>query len=146
MALREHPLMLAKHASRSIRASPLLKTSPFVRSSTNAAADLEQSSLAVPPPNEEITKSFDPVARARTRKQELPPSRWVTHVSQRVISSTNESQASNTVLLIMTAAHYTLIVLLQCQILPLVSSSRALSLFPVSLKPTTLLSPLISWR
>ena len=37
------------------------------------------SSLTVPPPSEDIVKSYDPVARSKSRKGELPPSRYGYH-------------------------------------------------------------------
>ena len=47
--------------------------------STNALQDLESSSFTVPPPSEDIVKSYDPVARSKGRKGELPPSRYGYH-------------------------------------------------------------------
>lgn len=44
--------------------------------STNALQDLESSSFTIPPPSEDVVKSYDPIARSKSRKGELPPSRY----------------------------------------------------------------------
>ncbi|KAF2023019.1 ribosomal protein L5 [Setomelanomma holmii] len=81
MALRELPFRTATAISKDAR--PIVRAAlPLCRrhASSEAGKEVESSSsLEVPPPPEELVKSYDPVARSRLRRRgnkELPPSRY----------------------------------------------------------------------
>ena len=81
MACPRYPLSLLRssHKPRKIRRlqCPYQKRRAYA---TAAPADISddvvpESSLHAPPPSNEQIKSFDPIARSRRRKHQLPPSR-----------------------------------------------------------------------
>jgi large subunit ribosomal protein L5 len=88
MALRELPLRTAAALGKDARAA--IRTAlPLCRrhASSDAVRDVESSSsFEVPPPSEELARSYDPVARSKLRrrgKKELPPSRYGRSVPRR---------------------------------------------------------------
>ena len=97
--------------------------------------------LHAPSPSEEQIKSFDPIARSKRRKTQLPPSRSVLlHacvLGERLINSPDINIARQNT----TAALYTHINPQSLQIQLPVSTYLVPSPFPVSKKPTTAPSP-----
>lgn len=82
MALRELPFRAASSALRPGNARALALAPSLCRNASTAAlSEVEDSSsLAAPPPSEDVAKTFDPLARSRLRRQgkkELPASRYV---------------------------------------------------------------------
>lgn len=82
MALRELPLRTASAFCSHVRPVAQLVRPSFRRnSSSEALYGIEPwSPFSVPPPSEELSKTFDPVARSKLRrrgKRELPPSRYI---------------------------------------------------------------------
>ena len=97
--------------------------------------------LHAPPPSEEQIKSFDPIARSKRRKTQLPPSRslllhTLTPRGKLIHSADTNTAHQNT-----TAALYTHINPQSLQIQLPVSTYLVPSPFPVSKKPTTAPSP-----
>ncbi|OCK78836.1 50S ribosomal protein L5 [Lepidopterella palustris CBS 459.81] len=80
MALRELPSKARSSIWRDVRPC-LFSAKPCfnrkVSTSANHLEDLESSSsFSVPPPSEDIVKSYDPVAQSKIRENQLPPSRY----------------------------------------------------------------------
>lgn len=146
MAMRELPLrtatVLGKSARPAIRtAAPLLRRN----ASSEAVKEVEDaSSFEVPPPAEELVKSYDPVARSRLRRRgnkQLPPSRYgpsygtPANALRSCIIDTSTARPSTT------AVPSTPTSRRQSRIHLRVSTSLDLLVSPVSSKPTRARSP-----
>ncbi|KAF2789610.1 ribosomal protein L5 [Melanomma pulvis-pyrius CBS 109.77] len=81
MALRELPLRTAAAFCRDARPAVDAVRPCFCRNASTDAlnAVASSSSFSVPPPSDALAKSYDPIARSKTRmlkKRDLPPSRY----------------------------------------------------------------------
>jgi hypothetical protein len=146
MASREPSRFLSTGISRTFTASKRSQCLIFTRNASGqAASDVESASslgAAVP---ESIIKSYDPIARASARKGRLPPGRYVylnplkrSIPSDALLTKSRRKIDTNSALPNTTEDPFTPISRLPPQTLLRDSTSRALSLFLASSRPTIL--------